>query len=132
MQMARVYERLFQLTNEQALRKTAAALVEEDVLTFSKWTAFVQHLTNNYPMLSTCSIDYYVANSYVPQLLIFYQQINAEGYSALLKKVAGLGVDTRALQSTINALLHPQQEMQPQAQMQMPMLGADTDTINPA
>ena len=132
MQMARVYERLFQLTNEQALRKTAAALVEEDVLTFSKWTAFVQHLTNNYPMLSTCSIDYYVANSYVPQLLIFYQQINAEGYSALLKKVAGLGVDTRALQSTINALLHPQQEVQPQAQMQMPMLGADTDTINPA
>ncbi len=117
MQMARVYERLFQLTKKQAYRTTAATLVENDVMQFARWTAFAQRLNALYPMLSTCNIDNYIANSYVPQLLMFYEQINKAGYRALLNKVAALGVDVKAVQATIQMLIqqkeHPQQQ-QPQ------------------
>ena len=131
MQMARVYERLYQLTNEKALRDKAAVLVEEDVLTFSKWTAFVQNLTKNYSALSVCSIDYYVANSYVPQLLIFYREINPQAYAALLKKMEGLGVDVKMVQAQIQMMMQPQ-EQPVESQPAIPLLGADTDSVNPA
>ena len=114
MQMARVYESLYQLTNKEAYRKSAIALVEGDLMQFSQYAVFAQRLSEKYPMLSTCSIDNYLAHSYVPQLLMFYEQINKAGYPAMLKKLAAKGVDIRAVQASIQMML--QQRSQPQQQ----------------
>ncbi|MDY5107952.1 MAG: hypothetical protein SPE79_01215, partial [Sodaliphilus sp.] len=112
MQMARVYESLYQLTNKEAYRKSAIALVEGDLMQFSQYAVFAQRLSEKYPMLSTCNIDNYLAHSYLPQLLMFYEQINKAGYPAMLKKLAAKGVDTRAVQASIQMML--QQQSQPQ------------------
>ena len=112
MQMGRVYESLYQLTNKEAYRKSAIALVEGDLMQFSQYVVFAQRLSEKYPMLSTCNIDNYLAHSYVPQLLMFYEQINKAGYPAMLKKLAAKGVDTRAVQASIQMML--QQQSQPQ------------------
>lgn len=112
MQMGRVYESLYQLTNKEAYRKSAIALVEGDLMQFSQYAVFAQRLNEKYPMLSTCNIDNYLAHSYLPQLLMFYEQINKAGYPAMLKKLAAKGVDTRAVQASIQMML--QQQSQPQ------------------
>lgn len=112
MQMGRVYESLYQLTNKEAYRKSAIALVEGDLMQFSQYAVFAQRLSEKYPMLSTCNIDNYLAHSYLPQLLMFYEQINKAGYPAMLKKLAAKGVDTRAVQASIQMML--QQQSQPQ------------------
>lgn len=115
MSMARVYESLYQLTKKEDLRKKASALVEADVLQFCKWTSFVQSISVNNPRVSACSTDNYIAQNYVPQLLLFYEQINKAGYPALLKKMAALGVDTQSVQAAMQMML--QQSQQPQQQM---------------
>ena len=112
MQMGRVYESLYQLTNKEAYRKSAIALVEGDLMQFSQYDVFAQRLSEKYPMLSTCNIDNYLAHSYLPQLLMIYEQINKAGYPAMLKKLAAKGVDTRAVQASIQMML--QQQSQPQ------------------
>ncbi|MDO4511406.1 MAG: DUF2723 domain-containing protein [Bacteroidales bacterium] len=123
--MARVYESLYQLTKKDSLRKTAAKLIDDDVMAFCKWSMFINNLSMNYPMLSACNIDNYLARNYVPQLLLFYEQINKDGFEALLKKMAAQGVDVKAMQATMQMMLQQNDQPAPQP---APATAADSTT----
>lgn len=110
MEMARVYESLYQLTDKKAYRTTAATLVKNDVLHFCRFSAFMQSLAQNYPMLSACNVDNYLVNSYVPQLLLFYQKINPADFAGLMKQMQAKGVDVNAIKYAMQQLLLSQQQ----------------------
>ncbi len=115
MAMAQIYEELNKTFNNASLHSKAVSLLEQDAKRYSQWLKFQASLPDG---LDMCDQDKNVCNGFFPQLMMYYKQINAGGYNALLKKLQGLGVNTNKVESDIKALLQQQQQYQQQQVMQ--------------
>ena len=115
-QMAQTYNRLYELSKNEAYKQKAEQLLEGDIMQFSQYTRFNQHLAVEHSDLSVCSMDTYTGTRYIAELCILYKNIFPDKYNAMLKKVGATGVSTNEIEMYVAQLSNPQlqqQQMQP-------------------
>ena len=115
MAMSQVYEQLSKTASRPDLHSKAVALLEQDAMRYSQWLKFEASLPEG---LGMCDQDRNVCNAFYPQLMMYYKQINAGGYNALLQKLRAHGVNTNQVEYNIKALLRQQQQYQQQSMIE--------------
>ena len=114
MAMAMIYEQLSKSTGDASLHKRAIALLEQEIEFYAPYVTFVRSLPSG---LSACEMDVRTAEYFFPQLMMYYQQLNPQGFDALVKKVASWGVNAAEVKAGIERIQAVQGQMQ-QAQLQ--------------